>query len=80
MGLASIRARIAELGVRHADVAHELDIHPTLLSTILNGRRTPPADFARRVTAALNRLEKAERAADKARQKVLKRPVKELGV
>ena len=36
-------------------------------------------DFARRVTAALDRLEQAERAADKARQKVLKRPVKELG-
>ena len=33
---------------------------------------TPPADFERRVTAALDRLEKAERAADKARQRVLK--------
>ena len=33
----------------------------------------------RRVTAALNKLEKAERAADTARQRVLKRPVKEVG-
>ena len=32
-----------------------------------------------RTTAALDRLEQAERAADKARQRVLKRPVKELG-
>ena len=71
MELASIRARIAELGVRHAAVAHELGIHPTLLSTILNGHRTPPADFERRVTAALDRLERAERAAEQARQRVL---------
>ena len=33
----------------------------------------------RRVTAALDRLEQAEQAADKARQRVLKRPVKEVG-
>ena len=66
-----LRARIAELGVRHADVALQLGVHPSLLSAVLNGRRTPPEGFEAKVTAALNRLEKAERAADKARQRVL---------
>ena len=42
------------------------------MSYILNDRRAPPADFERRVTAALDKLEKAERAADRARQKVLR--------
>ena len=75
----SLRARIAELGVRHADVASQLGVHPSLLSAILNGRREPPEDFEARVTAALDTLEQAERAADTARQKVLKRAPKELG-
>ena len=76
---ARIQGRIAEVGVRKADLARELGIDASAFSAVLNGRRTPPADFERRVTAALNRLEKAERAADKARQKELRRPVKELG-
>ena len=75
----TLLSRIAGAGLRHADVAQQLGLDPTAFSAILNGRRTPPADFARRVTAALDRLEQAERAADKARQRVLKRPVKELG-
>ena len=74
-----LRRRMAEIGVTQQDVADALGLNPTLLNHILKGRRTPPADFERRVTAALDRLERAERAADKARQKVLKRPVKEVG-
>ena len=54
-------------------------MNPTLFSRILRGLRPEPADFERRVTAALDRLEQAEQAAEKARQKVLKRPVKEVG-
>ena len=77
--LPKLRGRIAELGVRKGDVARELGMDQALFSRYLNGRRTPPADFARRVTGALDRLEQAEQAADTARQKVLKRPVKELG-
>ena len=72
---ARIRGRIAEVGVRKADLARELGIDASAFSAVLNGRRTRPADFARRVTAALDRLEKAERAADKARQRVLKEGV-----
>ena len=71
----TLLGRIAELGVRKSDVAKQLGLDPTAFSAILNVRRTPPADFARRVTAALDRLEQAEQAADKARQKVLKEGV-----
>ena len=74
-----ILGRMAEIGVTQQDLADALGLNATLLNHILKGRRTPPADFERRVTAALDRLERAERAADKARQKVLRRPVKELG-
>ena len=54
-------------------------MNPTLFSRILRGLRREPADFARRVTAALDKLEEAEQAADKARQRVLKRAPKALG-
>ena len=67
-----IRGRMAEVGVSQMKLAVELGISVASLNLYLNGNRTPPADFARRVTAALDRLEKAERAADRARQKVLK--------
>ena len=70
---------MAEIGVTQQDVADALGLNATQLNHILKGRRTPPADFARRVTAALDRLEQAEQAADKARQKVLGGAVKELG-
>ncbi len=68
---ARIQGRIAELGVTQQDLANALGMHATLLNHILKGRRTPPADFYERVTAALDRLEAAERAADEARQRVL---------
>ena len=79
MEINHIRGRMAELSVTQQDLAEALGLNATLLNHILKGRRTPPADFARRVTAALDRLERAEQAADKARQEVLRRPVKELG-
>ena len=66
-----IQGRIAEVGVRKADLARELGIDASAFSAVLNGRRTPPEGFEARVTAALDRLERAERAADTARQKVL---------
>ncbi len=66
-----LRARIARLGVRHVDVAKHLGIHPTLLSAILNEHRQPPPDFEAKVNATLDRLEKAEKAAAEARERVL---------
>ena len=70
---------MAEIRVSQYELAAQLGISQSTLNAYLNGHQTPPADFERRVTAALDKLEQAEQAADKARQKVLKRPVKELG-
>ena len=68
---AGIRARIAELGVRHADVANQLRMHPSALSAILRGRRRPPEGFGAKVDATLDLLGEAERAAEEARARVL---------
>ena len=69
--VSDLRARIARLGVRSIDVAVQLQMHPTRLSAILNERIEPPPDFEAKVNAALDRLEKAEKAAQKAREEVL---------
>ena len=74
-----IKTRIASFPLSQEQIALKAGYEPSLFSRILRGLRPEPADFERRVTAALDRLEQAERAADKARQRVLKRPVKELG-
>ncbi len=74
-----IRDRIAIFPLSQEQIALEAGYDPSLFSRILRGLRREPTDFERRVTAALDRLEEAEQAADTARQKVLKRPVKELG-
>ena len=74
-----LRDRVSRSGQSQERLALEIGMNPTLFSRILRGLRPEPEDFARRVTAALDRLEQAEQAADKARQKVLKRPVKEVG-
>ena len=66
-----MRSRLAQLGLSQERVALAAGYDPSLFSRILRGLRPEPADFERRVTAALNRLERAERAADKARQRVL---------
>ena len=66
-----VRARIARIGIAHADVAAHLELHPTALSAILRGRRQPPAGFEARLTAALDLLEEAEKAASEARARVL---------
>ena len=79
MSVEHIRTRIAALSLSQEQIALATGYEPSVFSRILRGLRPEPADFARRVTAALDRLEQAEQAAEKARQKVLKRPVKELG-
>ena len=71
-GISRLRARIASLGIRHVDVAAHLGIHPTLLSAILNGRREPPEGFEERVMEALDLLERAEKAAQRERERVLR--------
>ena len=66
-----IQTRIASFPLSQEQIALEAGYEPSLFSRILRGLRPEPADFARRVTAALDRLEQAEQAADRARQKVL---------
>ena len=66
-----LETRVRRAGVSQERVALAAGYEPSLFSRILRGLRREPADFARRVTAALDRLEEAEQAADKARQKVL---------
>ena len=66
-----IIGRIAEIGVVQADVAVRLGIHPTLLNAILRGRRPMPKGLEARIHRTLDILERAERAADEARARVL---------
>ena len=63
--------RMAALGVPQADVAVYMDIHPTQLNAILRGRRQTPEGFEEKAHAVLDRLERAEAAAEEARRKVL---------
>ena len=66
-----LRGRIAELGIRHADIAKAMGMHETQFSAIVRGRREPPSDFDQRAHAFLDTWEAAERAADEARARVL---------
>ncbi len=75
----NLKTRITSFPLSQEQIALKAGYEPSLFSRILRGLRPEPKDFERRVTAALDRLEQAEQAADKARQRVLKRPVKELG-
>ena len=66
---------MAELGVSQQELAKTLGMTRSLLNAYLNGYQTPPEGlgaFVKRALAALDRLERAEQAADKARQKVLR--------
>jgi len=70
-GLPKLRGRLAESGIQNQVLASALGMDPSLLSAILRGRRAAPEGFEARVTAALDRLEAAEAAAEEARQRVL---------
>ena len=63
------RARRAEAAAAHG--GGELGVSQTKLNVILNGHRRPPAGFAAEAKAALDRLERAERAAAETRAGVL---------
>ena len=69
--LQRIRGRMAEVGVTQQDLSKALGVNSTTLNLYINGRREPPPDFEARATAALDRLERAEKAAQEARQRVL---------
>ena len=69
--LAQVEGRIARARIRKADLARLLFLDPSAFSAILTGRRTPPPDFQKKVNAALDKLERAEKAGQKARDRVL---------
>ena len=62
---------MAELGITQQDLADSLGINSTLLNHILKARRQPLPDFKAKVNAALDRLERAEKAGRKAYEKAL---------
>ena len=66
-----LKAEIVRRGIWQHNVARQLGIDSSTFNLYLNGRRTPPEGLEERVTAALERLEAAERAADEARARVL---------
>ena len=63
--------RISELGLRQADLAAYLEMNPTTLNGILNGRRPTPENFVSHISKTLDRFERAEHAAEQAREKVM---------
>ena len=67
-----IRSRLAGLKLPQHTLASMLGVSQTKLNLILNGHRPPPAGFETEATAALDKLERAERAAAAARAKVLR--------
>ena len=69
--MSDIAQRIALSGLTQDAVAAQAGIHPSALSRVLRGLRPPPQGFEKRVNAALDVLEAAERAAEEARSRVL---------
>ena len=67
----TIRSRLAALGLPQHALAARLGISQSTLNLIFNGYRRPPAGFDTRADAALDTLERAERAAAEARAQVL---------
>ncbi len=66
-----IKARMASLGLSQERFARILGIHPSLLTRYFRGDRPPPPGFFEKVNAVLDRLERAEKAAQEAKERVL---------
>ena len=67
----SIRARIAYLGLTREQVAIAMGLERSALSRYLNGTRPMPEGMEARIHATLDKLERAEQAAQEARARVL---------
>ena len=70
-GTKRLRGRIAEAGIRRQDIAAQMGYSETMFSLFINGRRPTPEGFEERVLAVVDMLERAERAAQEARERVL---------
>jgi len=67
----SIRARIAYLDLTREQVAMAMGLERSALSRYLNGTRPMPEGMEARIHATLDKLERAEQAAQEARERVL---------
>ncbi len=67
----SIRARIAYLDLTREQVAMAMGMERSALSRYLNGTRPLPNGMEARIHATLDKLERAEQAAQEARERVL---------
>lgn len=66
-----LRERMQRRGIRQEDVAAVCGYTPEHFSRVLRGRVDAPDDFEGHVGRVLSKMEQAEDAADKARQKVM---------
>lgn len=66
-----LKGKIAEHALRQGAVADLMGMAEATFSSILHGRIPKPDGFEERVMAAVDRLAKAEEAAEEARQRVL---------
>ena len=69
--LRKLMGLITEAGIRRQDIAAQVGYSETMLSLYLHGRRPAPEGFEGQVLAALDLLERAERAGQEARARVL---------
>ena len=67
----SIRARIAYLDLTREQLAMAMGLERSALSRYLNGTRPMPEGMEERIHATLDKLERAEQAAQEARARVL---------
>lgn len=66
-----IRGRIAELGIRQADLAAQVGMNETLLNAVLRGRRPLDARLEEKLHAQLDLLERVKRAGQEAEARAL---------
>ena len=69
--LRKLMGLIAEAGIRKQDLATQLGYSETMFSLYLHGKRPAPDGFEGHVLEALDLLERAERAGQEARARVL---------
>lgn len=71
ISIGNLRNSISHSTISQERLARALGIEPTQFSRILRGLRPMPEDLPARIHAALDRLERAEQAAQEARERVL---------
>ncbi len=77
--LASLRGRIAEIGIPKGELARRLGLHPSELSAVLHGRRPLTPSLERDVHVVLQIEARARRAGEVAAQQERERAAVELG-